>query len=81
MYLKENEKQQISKEIENLESQSSAELVAVITKNSSSYKFEIIALSLIVTTLISLIVLIIDASSLKLFQIQVLTFFTLFFFI
>ena len=38
MYLNENEKQQISKEIENLEKQSSAELVAVMAKQVSSYK-------------------------------------------
>lgn len=79
MYLKENEKQEISKEIEKLEAKSSAELVAVITRQSSSYKFENIALSLIITTIISLISLLTDLSSVKLFQIQVLAFFTFYF--
>lgn len=79
MHLNENEKQEISKEIENLESKSSAELVAVITKQSSSYKFETIASSLIITVIISLIILLAEISSIKLFQIQVLTFFLFYF--
>ena len=79
MYLNENEKQQISKEIENLEAKSSAELVAVITEQSSSYKFELIALSLIITTIISLLALLTDISAIKLFQIQVLAFFIFYF--
>jgi len=79
MYLNENEKQNISKEIENLESKSSAELVAVITKISSTYKFEIIALSLLITTFISLIFLLSEISAIKLFQIQVLSFFIFYF--
>jgi len=74
MYLNENEKQQISKEIENLEKQSSAELVAVITKQSSNYKFEIIALALLITTIVSLITLIFETNAIKLFQIQVISF-------
>lgn len=79
MYLNEDEKQQISKEIENLEAKSSAELVAVITKQSSSYNFEVVVLSLILTTIISLISLLLDISSIKLFQIQVLSFFIFYF--
>ena len=74
MYLNEDEKQQISKEIENLEKQSSAELVAVITKQSSNYKFEIIALALLITTIVSLITLIFEINAIKLFQIQVISF-------
>jgi len=79
MYLNENEKQQISKEIENLESKSSTELVAVITKQSSSYKFETITLSLIITTIISLFTLLFDINAIKLFQIQVIVFFIFYF--
>jgi putative membrane protein len=74
MYLNENEKQKISQEIENLEKQSSAELVAVMTKKSSSYKFETIALSLFITTIISLITLVFENNSIKLFEIQTLSF-------
>ncbi len=74
MQLNENEKQQISKEIEDLEKQSSAELVAVVTKQSSSYRFETIALALFLSTIISLVTLIFDPSAIKLFQIQVLSF-------
>ena len=37
MILKDNEKKLISKEIENLEKSSSAELVAVMIKRSSNY--------------------------------------------
>ena len=79
MHLNENEKQQISKEIENLELKSSAELVAVITKQSSSYKFEIVALSLVIATIISLITLLSDISAIKLFQVQVISFFIFYF--
>lgn len=74
MYLNENEKQKISQEIENLEKQSSAELVAVMTKKSSSYKFETIALSLFITTIISLITFVFENNSIKLFEIQTLSF-------
>jgi putative membrane protein len=74
MYLNENEKQKISQEIENLEKQSSAELVAVMTKKSSSYKFETIALSLFITTIISVITLVFENNSIKLFEIQTLSF-------
>lgn len=79
MYLNEIEKQEISKEIEYLESKSSAELVAVITKQSSSYKFETVILSLLITTVVSLFLLLFEASSIKLFQIQVLSFLTFYF--
>jgi len=74
MQLSENEKQQISKEIEDLEKLSSAELVAVVTKQSSSYRFETIALTLFLSTIISLITLIFEPSAIKLFQTQVISF-------
>ncbi|WP_072682631.1 TPM domain-containing protein [Arcobacter sp. LA11] len=74
MHLNDNEKQQISKEIENLEKESSAELVAVITKQSSSYKFETIAFALLLSTIISLVTLLFETSAIKLFQIQVISF-------
>ena len=46
MYLNENQKEQISKEIENLEKLSSAELVAVIAKRSSNYKYVSLIISI-----------------------------------
>ncbi len=74
MYLNENEKQQISQEIENLEKQSSAELVAVMTKQVSSYKFETIAITLLIAVIISLFTLIFENDSQRLFQIQTISF-------
>lgn len=75
MYLNENEKNEISKEIENLEKQSSAELVAVITKQSSSYKFETILVSILFTLFISILILLIDTiSPIKMFQWQIMSF-------
>lgn len=79
MYLNNKEKQDISKEIEALEKKSSVELVAVITKQSGSYKFETISISLFLTVIVSLISLIFDISSIKLFQIEILSFFFFFF--
>lgn len=80
MYLNENEKQQISKEIENLEKLSSAELVAVITKQSSSYKFETILVSIIIVSLFSIISLITTkTTALGLFQLQFIVFFSSYF--
>ncbi len=80
MYLNDNEKNQISKEIEDLEKQSSAELVAVITKKSSSYKFETILISIIFTLFISIVILLIsDISSTKMFQWQIISFMFLYF--
>lgn len=83
MYLSEKEKQKISKEIEDLEKQSSAELVAVITKQSSSYKYENILVSLIFVILFSIIALLVnDISATRLFQCQVIIlFFSYFIFI
>ncbi len=74
MYLNENEKQQISKEIENLEKQSSAELVAVMAKQVSSYKFETIAITLLITVIVSLFTLIFENDSQRLFQMQTISF-------
>ena len=79
MYLNDDEKNLISKEIENLEKESSSELVAVITKQSSSYKFETISLSLFITVVITFFVLLFDTSAIKLFQIQVISFFIVYF--
>lgn len=79
MYLSENEKELISKEIELLESKSSAELVAVITKQSDNYNFETIFISLIFTTLISIISLFFELSAIKFFQIEVLSFLIFYF--
>lgn len=79
MNLNENEKQEISKEIERLEEKSSAELVAVTTKQCSSYKFEMLSLTLIITTFISLLALLFEITDIKLFQIQVLSFLSFYF--
>lgn len=79
MYLNEHEKNLISKEIENLENKSSSELVAVVTKQSSSYKFETLYLSLFITVIISFFILLFDIGAIKLFQSQVISFFTIYF--
>ena len=79
MYLNENEKQEISKEIEKLEEKSSAELVAVITKSSSTYKFESLFLAIIITTFISSTTLLFEISSVKFFQTQILSFLSFYF--
>jgi len=74
MYLNEEDKKLISKEIEEFEKRSSAELVAVITKISSSYRFEILILSLLLSSLISIISLYFNDNAIKLFEIEVLSF-------
>jgi putative membrane protein len=79
MYLNENEKQQISEEIEKLEAKSSAELVAVVTKKSTSYKFEAVFISLFVTLFISFLILLTDISKMEFFQIQILSFLLFYF--
>ncbi|WP_321313085.1 TPM domain-containing protein [Halarcobacter sp.] len=79
MYLNINEKEQIQEEIKTLETKSSAELVAVITKYSSSYRFETLVFSLLISVFISIILLFADIDTIKFFQIQVLSFFALFF--
>lgn len=78
MYLNINEKEQIQEEIKNLEKKSSAELVAVITKYSSSYKYEILVFSLLVSVFISIVLLFTNINTIEFFQIQVLSFFALY---
>ncbi|WP_375723025.1 TPM domain-containing protein [Arcobacter sp. KX21116] len=81
MYLNNNQKEAIEKEIKKLEEKSSAELVAVITDFSSSYNLLILIFSLVFTFLVSLISLYFDANSIMFFEIQLSTFafFILFF--
>ncbi|PLY07143.1 MAG: hypothetical protein C0625_05880 [Arcobacter sp.] len=79
MYLNDNEKNLISKEIEELEKKSSSELVAVVTKQCSSYKFETVVLSLFITIIISIFALLFEISAGKFFQVQVLSFFIFYF--
>lgn len=81
MYLNNNEKEAIEKEIKKLEEKSSAELVAVITDFSSSYNLLILVYSLVFTFLVSLISLYFDANTIMFFEIQLSTFafFILFF--
>jgi putative membrane protein len=80
MNLTDIEKQQISKEIENLEEKSSAELIAVITNKSSSYKYETIIISSIICAFVSLLLIISsEITGIKLFQWQTITFFLSYF--
>lgn len=79
MHLNNLEKELISREIENLESKSSAELVAVITKSSDDYKYEATLASLIITFLISLISIYFDIDKSKLFELQIVSFFGFYF--
>lgn len=79
MYVNEADKQAISKSIELLESKSSAELVAVVTKKSATYKYESSVISIIMVCFISLICLYFDISTLFLMQIQILLFLVLHF--
>lgn len=53
MKLNKKEKELISKEIENLEKSSSAELVAVITQRSSDYKYATSIINIFILFLIS----------------------------
>lgn len=79
MYLNDNEKQNISKEIENLELQSSAELVAVVTKRSASYKYISSLITISFLALLSMIlVFFTQISSLFLLEIQLFIFITLY---
>lgn len=80
MYLNEKEKNEISKTIENLEKKSSAELVAVITKRSSDYRFisSIITIcSIFAVSFISLFLF--EVTAFQLIEIQLLTFLILYF--
>jgi putative membrane protein len=79
MYLNDKQKQEISKEIENLELQSSAELVAVVTKRSASYKYISSLLSITFLAFLSIILVIFtQISSLFLLEIQLFTFMILY---
>ena len=55
IFLDKKEKELISKEIENLEKLSSAELVAVIAKKSSDYKYATLMISIVIVFLISFV--------------------------
>ena len=75
MTLSSAEKELISKKIENLEKSSSSELVAVITKRSSDYKFVRAMLSIFLVFLISFsLIFTIELSTLQLIEIQLLSF-------
>ena len=75
MYLNENQKEQISKEIENLEKLSSAELVAVIAKRSSNYKYVSLIICIFLVFSTSFILFFIkEISTLELLQYQLLIF-------
>ncbi|KAB7884690.1 TPM domain-containing protein [Poseidonibacter ostreae] len=79
MYLNDKQKQEISKEIEKLELQSSAELVAVVTKRSASYKYISSLLSISFLALLSIIfVFFTEISSFILLQIQLFVFILLY---
>ena len=81
MILKDNEKKLISKEIENLEKSSSAELVAVMIKSSSNYKLASAMSAVFLLFCTSCIfVFFEDISTSELIQIQVLEFFTFYLF-
>lgn len=80
MYLNKNEKQQISKEIELLEEKSSCELVAVITKQCSNYKYETIFINFIIVCIISVFMISFTQNSpVRLFEFQLLIFTSIFF--
>lgn len=81
MYLDKKQKELIEKEIKNLENKSSAELVAVITKISSSYKFEILIFTFILTFCVSVIALFFELNTIKFFQIQILSFIAFYLFL
>lgn len=76
MLLTDEEKELISKEIENLEKLSSAELVAVITKRSSNYKNSLLIFSIILVFLASFLLYFFkeDLYTLELLQYQILIF-------
>jgi putative membrane protein len=75
MYLNENEKELISKKIENLEKSSSAELVAVITKRSGDYRHINSLITISVVFVISFILVFFsNFSSFQLLQIQFFVF-------
>lgn len=80
MYLNDKQKQEISKEIENLELESSAELVAVVTKRSESYRYISALLIISFLAFLSIILVIFtQISSLLLLEIQVFLFIVFYF--
>jgi len=82
MYLDDNEKELISKEIENFERSSSAELVAVITKRSGDYKYVTSILNICVVFSISFFIIFFTSfSNIELLQIQLLIFIAIFLFL
>lgn len=75
MTLTDSEKELISKKIENLEKSSSAELVAVVTKRSSDYKYATSIITIFLVFLISFILIFsTQISNLILIEIQLLSF-------
>ncbi|MDY0051447.1 MAG: TPM domain-containing protein [Aliarcobacter sp.] len=82
MYLNDNEKELISKEIENLEKSSSAELVAVIRKRSGDYKYIMSILNICIVFSISFFIIFFTSlSNIELLQIQLLIFIGIFLFL
>ena len=76
MILTNKEKELISKEIENLEKFTSAELIAVITQKSSNYKSVMLMFSIVSVFLISFLLFFIkdDLYTLELIQYQIVIF-------
>lgn len=79
MYLNKEQSKAISNSIELLESKSSAELVAVVTKRSASYKYESSVINIIIVCIVSLFCLFFDISAILLLQIQIILFLVLHF--
>ncbi len=81
MKLSKEEKDLISKEIEKLESKSSAEIVAVITQKSDNYKYISLLIALFFVALMSfLLILFSSFSAVDLLKIQILIFMGIFIF-
>lgn len=75
MLLNDKEKELISKEIEDLEKLSSAELVAVVAKKSSNYKYASLMISIFCVFLISFVLYFVkEVSTLDLLEYQLLVF-------
>lgn len=75
MYLNEKEKDLISQEIEKIEKFSSAELVAVVTKRSSDYRYITSIITICLVFIISFFFIFLSSySTIQLVQIQLLSF-------
>ena len=75
MLLNDKDKELISKEIEDLEKLSSAELVAVVAKKSSNYKYASLMISVFCVFLISFVLYFVrEVSTLELLEYQLLVF-------